>query len=358
MKAAVLAETGAPLVIEEVTPIEPGPRDVVIDVRAAGVCHTDLGAAEGKRPYPAPMILGHEACGVVRWAGAEVTNAAIGDVVITSPDPMCGRCRQCVNGQPHLCEVGRAPRPMRALRSDGQPVPAMSGLGAFAETMTVDDSFVVPIVSELPPEQLALIGCGVTTGIGAAINAGEIRPGMSVAVVGCGGVGLSAVQGARLAGAGQVIAVDLLAAKLDAARRLGASDVVDASRSDPVARVRELTGGRGTDVAIEVVGQVSTTEQALAMARRGGTVVMVGAPAMDACLELNLSDFMAQQKRFTASAFGHSVIRRDFPRYAALAERGLLDLGALVTTRIRLDEVNDALGALKRGERLRSVILF
>jgi S-(hydroxymethyl)glutathione dehydrogenase/alcohol dehydrogenase len=357
MKAAVLIDIGMPLSVEDVTPLDPGPHDVMLEVRAAGVCHTDLGAADGKRPYPPPMILGHEASGIVTWVGTEVTQVRVGDKVIASPDPMCGRCWFCVHGQPHLCEALFEWRPARALRHDGAELAAMSGLGAFAETMTVNESFVVPIQSELPFDELALIGCGVTTGLGAAINAGQVTPGSSVAVIGCGAVGLSAIQGARLAGAGAVIAVDVLPHKLKIARRMGATDTVDASAGDAVESVKEITGGRGTDVAIEAVGSVPTTQQALAMARRGGTVVMIGAPGVNASLQLNLSDFMSQQKLFMASAFGHSNIRRDFPRYASLAERGLLDLTGMVSAHIALDEINDALELLRRGERIRSVIV-
>jgi len=357
MRAAIFTGAGEALSIAEVKELAPGPRDVVVEIAASGVCHTDLGVLKGSLPYPPPLVLGHEACGRVTWAGSEVSTVNVGDLVISSPDPMCGRCYFCIHGQPNLCELLFAPPTPRVALSDGTEVCGMSGLGTFAEEMTVHEAYVVPIQSDLPPEQLALIGCGVNTGMGAAINGGQIQPGMTVAVIGCGGVGLSAIQGARLSGASEVIAVDTLAAKLEVAARLGATQVINASEGDPVEAVLAATGGRGVDVALEVVGLVSTTQQALAMARRGGTVVMVGAPPLGARLELDAFDFFMSQKRFTGSVFGHANIRRDFPRYVRLAERGALDLDGLISARISLDEVNDALGALERGERIRSVIV-
>jgi S-(hydroxymethyl)glutathione dehydrogenase / alcohol dehydrogenase len=357
LRAAIFTEPGNPLSIEDVQPSDPGPHDVVVEVAASGVCHSDLSVVDGSLPYPPPLILGHEGCGTVTWVGASVSTVAVGDLVITSPDPMCGRCWFCVNGQPNLCELLAQPPVPRAGRADGTPVSGMSGLGTFADAMVVNEAYVVPVRSDLPPEQLALIGCGVSTGVGAALNTAAISPGATVAVIGCGGVGLAAIQGARLAGGTRVIAVDLAAHKLAVAAEMGATDVVDPAQGDPVAQVVELTGGRGVDVALEVVGLVDTTQQSLAMARRGGTVVVVGAPRFDARLELSAWEFFFGQKRLTSSIFGGANIRRDFPRYVALAEQGRLNLGGLISKTISLGEVNDALDALKRGEVIRSVIV-
>ena len=357
MKAAIFQAVGEPLAVETVKSLSPGSRDVVVEIAASGVCHTDAAVLGGDLPYPPPLVLGHEACGTVTWAGSEVTSVKVGDLVISSPDPMCGRCWFCVHGQPNLCEfLFTAPTPRVAL-SNGTEVYGMSGLGTFAEEMTVHEAHVVAVQTDLPPEHLALIGCGVNTGVGAAVNGAHIQAGMTVAVIGCGGVGLAAVQGARLAGAARIIAVDKLAAKLEVAGRSGATDLVDAAAGDPVEAVLGLTDGRGVDVALEVVGLVPTTQQAIAMTRRGGTIVVVGAHAMTAKMELNAFEFFMNQKVLTGSVFGHANIRRDFPRYVALAERGKLDLESLISARIPLEEINEAIDALNAGERIRSVVI-
>lgn len=357
MKAAIFTEVGKPLSIEDVTLRDPGPGDVVVEIAASGVCHTDVSVIDGALPYPPPLVLGHEACGTVTWVGAGVNNVSVGDLVISSADPMCGKCWFCANGQPNLCEVLGLPPTPSVHRTAGDDACGMSGLGSFAEAMVVDSSFVVPVTSDLPVEELALIGCGVNTGVGAVLNAAHVVPGSSVAVIGCGGVGLSAIQGAVLAGASRIIAIDNAAAKLPLASELGATDLVDASAGDPVEQVQALTSGRGVDVALEVVGRVDTTMQALRMTRRGGEVVIVGAPRMDDQLELSAWEFFFGQKRVTSSIFGNANIRRDFPRYVALAESGRLNLRSLISKTIALSEVNDALDALRRGERVRSVIV-
>src|SRR5579859_1364636 len=279
MRAAIMTGVDEPMPIEDVTPLDPGPRDVVVRVTASGVCHSDVSMHHGYVGIPLPAVLGHEGTGVVTAIGPEVRSVKIGDRVIASIFPACGTCFFCVRDQSNLCEqtdqVGSTPR---VRRPDGSLATAMVGLGTFAEEMTVDEAMVVKVETDLPAEQLALIGCGVTTGVGAALNTARVVPGSTVAVIGCGGVGQSVIQGARIAGAARIIAIDPVELKRKTAERLGATDLVDPSDAgaDAVAQVRQLTAGRGADYAFEVIGLPETVQQAYAMARRGGTVVVVG----------------------------------------------------------------------------------
>jgi S-(hydroxymethyl)glutathione dehydrogenase/alcohol dehydrogenase len=357
MRAAIFTQPGAPLSIEDVSPLPPGPSDAVVTISASGVCHSDLSILEGILPYPPPLVLGHEACGVVTWVGNEVSTVKVGDRVISSPDPMCRNCWFCINNQPNLCTTSSLPPTPRVERSDGTRVTGMSGLGTFAEEMVVDQAFLVPVQTDLPAAELALIGCGVTTGVGAVVNTAQVRPGATIAVIGCGGVGLAAIQGARLSGAARVIAVDLLDSKLSIAAKLGATDLVVPGEASAADQVLELTGGLGVDVAIEVVGRVDTINSALAMTRRGGNVVLVGAVPMDAQLQIGAFEFLKSEKRLVGSVFGSSNIRRDFPRFVRMVETGQLDLASLITATIDLSEVNSALQALANGEAIRSVIV-
>jgi S-(hydroxymethyl)glutathione dehydrogenase / alcohol dehydrogenase len=357
MRAAIFSQPGAQLSIEDVSLLPPGPGDAVVEISASGVCHTDLSILEGALPYPPPLVLGHEACGVVTWVGNKVSTVKVGDRVISSADPMCGNCWFCTNDQPNLCTTLYLPPTPRVERSDGTRVTGMSGLGTFAEEMVVDQAFLVPVQTDLPATELALIGCGVTTGVGAVLNAAQVRPGATVAVIGCGGVGLAAIQGARLSGAGRVIAVDLLDSKLSIAAKLGATDLVVPGEASAADQVLELTGGLGVDVAIEVVGRVETINSALAMTRRGGEVVLVGAGPVDAQLQIGAFDFLMSEKRLVGSVFGSSNIRRDFPRFVRMVETGQLDLASLITATIDLSQVNSALQALANGEAIRSVIV-
>jgi S-(hydroxymethyl)glutathione dehydrogenase/alcohol dehydrogenase len=357
MRAAVFTEPGKPLLIEEVTPLPPGPGDAVVEISASGVCHTDLSVLEGALPYPPPLVLGHEACGTVTWVGDQVTTVKVGDQVISSPDPMCRECWFCIHGQPNLCSALYLPPAHRVKRPDGSGAFAFSGLGTFAEQMVVDQAYLVPVHTDLPAAELALIGCGVTTGVGAVVNTAQVRPGATVAVIGCGGVGLAAIQGARLSGAGRIIAVDLLESKLSMAAKFGATDLIVPGEASAEDQVLELTGGLGVDVGVEVVGRVETISSAIAMTRRGGDVVVVGAVPMDAQLQIPAFEFLTSEKRLTGSAFGSSDIRRDFPRFVRLVETGQLDLAGLISATIDLSEVNMALEALKNGQAIRSVIV-
>jgi len=255
MKAAIYVGDNTKLAVEQVKPNPPGPRDVVVEIGASGVCHSDLSIMRGFVPVPPGMVLGHEGAGKVVEVGAEVSRVQKGDRVIASFVPACGACWHCLREQTELCErENEVSMAMRGTRPDGNPYFCMTGLGTFSDVMTVDEASVVKVATDLPDAQLALIGCGVTTGVGAALNTAKVRPGSTVAVLGCGGVGQAVIQGARVAGAGRIIAIDPQELKRKTAKKLGATDVVDPSQGDPVEQVKALTGGRGAVYAFEVIG--------------------------------------------------------------------------------------------------------
>src|SRR6266508_2940254 len=282
MRAAIFVEPNGDLVVEDVTPTDPGPRDVIVQTTASGVCHSDLSVINGTLPLPPPCILGHEGTGVVEKVGSEVSGLKPGDRVIGSFIPACGVCWFCLNGQSNLCEQTYAVMASpRATRSDGTPLPTMTGLGTFSDLMTCAEISLVKVETDLPDEQLALIGCGVTTGVGAALNTARVEPGSTVAVVGCGGVGQAVVQGARIAGAARIVAVDPIELKRSAALRLGATDAVDPTEGDPAEQIRALLGGRGADYAFDAAGLEQTMGPAYKTLRRGCTLVLVGIPHPD-----------------------------------------------------------------------------
>ncbi len=287
MRAAIFVGQDQPLEIEDVTPVAPGPRDVVVHVDASGVCHSDLSVMNGGLPLPPPCILGHEGTGTVEAVGNEVSRVNVGDRVVASFTPACGVCWYCLHDQSNLCEhMGAVATAPRVTRGDGTPMITMTGLGTFADMMTVDESSIVKVDTDLPAEQLALIGCGVTTGVGAALNTAQVEPGATVAVIGCGGVGQAVVQGARIAGASRIFAIDPVELKRKSAEQLGATDLIDPAAGDPVEQVKAATGGRGADYAFEVIGLPETIVQAYNTARRGGTAVVVGMPRWDASVTL------------------------------------------------------------------------
>jgi S-(hydroxymethyl)glutathione dehydrogenase / alcohol dehydrogenase len=357
MRAAVAYEAGKPLVVEELDTPAIGPSDILVRVAASGICHTDHAAIAGSTPIPFPFVPGHEGCGTVEAVGSDVRGVRVGQRVLASVAPACGSCWWCVNSLSNLCDLGpsvkAAPRwPLR----DGSTATALCGCGTFAEVMVVHEASVVPVETTLSDEELALLGCGVTTGLGAALNTAGVRPGSSVAVIGCGGVGQSAIQGARIAGASVIVAVDPAPSRRDSSRRVGATHAIDPNEVDPVEYVRSLTGGRGVDYSFEVVGRVELMLQAYEMARRAGTVTFVGMPPVDGVLELPAFRYVFSGKRIAGSVVGDAQIRRDFPRYIGLAESGRLDLGSLVSDRIALDDINDALAGLDDGEGVRTVV--
>jgi S-(hydroxymethyl)glutathione dehydrogenase/alcohol dehydrogenase len=357
MRAGVWTGVDEPLSVEDVTPLAPGATDVVVRVDASGVCHTDHAVLHGQLPYAAPSILGHEVAGTVVEAGPQVTRVAVGDRVITAGLPACGRCFVCVQGQPYLCEATFAVSGMpRAQRADGTSVGVFAGLGGFAEQMTVDERSVVPVDTDLPAEQLALIGCAITTGVGSVFNTARLPPGSTVTVVGLGGIGQSIVQGARIAGASRVFAVDPVASKREAALRHGATDSIDPAEGDPVEQVRARTQGRGTDHAFEAVGHPEPMMTAYHAARRGGVVTLVGMPPADSTITFRAFELFLDVKEIRVSNLGNAQILRDFPRLVGLAETGRLDLASMVTRRIALDDINDAFRAMDAGEEIRTVV--
>jgi S-(hydroxymethyl)glutathione dehydrogenase/alcohol dehydrogenase len=356
MRAAIFVENGQDLSLEDVTAITPGPRDVIVNVLASGVCHSDQAVIE-RMPSGRPMILGHEACGVVDWVGPEVARVRPGQRVIIALTPVCGKCWFCLRQETHLCEMfGEVFARPRAERADGSVANAMSGVGSFANMMTVDEASCIPVETDLPADQLALIGCGFTTGFGAAINTAKVGPGATVAVIGCGGVGTSTIQGARVAGAAQIIAIDPLPMKRESAMRFGATHQVDPTEADPVEQVKALTGGRGVDFAFEVVGAEALQTQALQMTRRGGTTVFVGI-AGGGKFVLPTLQLAMEDRTVKGSYYGSARVTRDYPRFIELIESGRVDLGGMVTKHFSLEEVNTALGAMRDGEVVRGVLM-
>lgn len=359
MRAAVLKEIPSSLVIEDVDIDEPGPREVLIRTGAAGVCHSDLHFMEGSYVYPTPCVLGHESAGVVEAVGADVSYVEPGDHVITCLSVFCGECEFCVTGRPALCQsqqLQRHPGAKARLSQAGGVMHQYLNLSSFAEQMLVHEHAIVKVTKDIPLDRAALLGCGVTTGLGAVFNTARVPAGATVAVIGCGGVGLSAIQGAAIAGASRVIAVDMVASKLELARRLGATDLVDASAGDAVSQVRELTAG-GVEYSFEAIGLKIAAEQAFAMLRRGGTATVIGMIPLGQKVEIHGVEFLSE-KKIQGSTMGSNRFRYDMPRYVDLYLQGRLQLDALVSARVPLEQVNEAFAAMKAGEVARSVIVF
>jgi S-(hydroxymethyl)glutathione dehydrogenase/alcohol dehydrogenase len=360
MKAAVMRAYKQPLEIEEVQVSKPGPHEVLVRTAATGVCHSDLHVLEGALPIPPPTILGHEPSGVVEEVGAEVRYVQPGDHVIGCLSAFCGHCEFCVSGRPSICggaETMRGPGEPPRLSQNGQGLLQFAHLSSFAEQMLVHENALVKIREDMPLDRAALIGCGVTTGVGAALNTARVRPGSSVAVIGCGGVGLAAIQGSRIAGAGRIVAVDTAPWKLELAKELGATDGVDASSGNPVTAVQEVTGG-GVDYALEAIGLKQTVEQAYAMTRRGGTCVVIGLVPIGVNVEIPGLDIVFQAKSIVGCSMGSNRFRVDMPRYVDFYLRGLLKLDEMISARLKLDQVNEAFDKMRAGEAARSVIVF
>ncbi len=360
MRAAVLNAIPGRLEIEEVAIDSPGPREVLIRVAAAGLCHSDLHFIEGKYPYMTPTVLGHESAGIVEAVGDQVSYVKPGDHVITCLSVYCGNCENCLTGRLSICSgsgaTERQPGEASRLSRDGEPVFQFLKMSSFAEQMLVHEHGVVKIREDMPLDRAALIGCGVTTGLGAVFNTARVEPGTTVAVIGCGGIGLNAVQGARIAGASRVIAVDMLDSKLEMATQFGATDVVNAADNDPVEAVQTLTGG-GVHYSFEAIGLTVAAEQAFAMLRAGGTATVIGMIPIGQNIQLPGVAFLSE-KRIQGSNMGSNRFRVDMPRYVDLYLDGRLKLDELVSARIGLDDVNDGFDAMKEGSLARSVITF
>ena len=359
MKAAVFREVNTPMEVEEIAVDKPGSREVLVRTSAAGVCHSDMHFYNGTYPGQLPIVLGHESAGIVEQVGSDVTYVKPGDHVITCLSVFCGHCEYCLTGHMSLCqepEVRRGADDEPRLSREGDRLNQFANLGSFAEMMLVHEHSVVKIREDMPMDRAALIGCGVTTGVGAVIHTAAVEPGATVAVIGCGGVGLSCINGAALAGASRVIAVDMVASKLELARKFGATDVVDASAGDAIDQVRELTGG-GVHYAFEAIGLKVTAEQAFRMLRRGGTATIIGMIPPGQMVELHGPDFL-QEKTIQGSMMGSNRFRVDMPRFVDFYLQGKLHLDDMVSSRIKLADVTDALLALETGEVARSVIIF
>ena len=364
MKAAVLREVGKPLEIETVAIGTPGPREVLIRTKAAGVCHSDLHFVEGSYTHALPAVLGHESAGIVEAVGSEVRTVKVGDHVITCLNPYCGHCEVCLTGHMNLCispetrrAKGDAPRRFQEDLNGGTgPMAQFLNLSSFAEMMLVHEHACVAIRKDMPFDRAALIGCSVMTGVGAVMHTSNVRPGETVAVIGCGGVGLATINGAAIAGAGRIIAIDRQPSKLALAKTFGATDVIDANDGDAVKQVQELTGG-GVHHSFEAIGLKATAEQAFKMLRRGGTANVIGMIPVGTMIELHGVDFLGE-KKIQGSYMGSNRFPVDMPRFVDFYMNGKLKLDELIARRIRLEDVNDAFEELKRGELARSVIVF
>jgi S-(hydroxymethyl)glutathione dehydrogenase / alcohol dehydrogenase len=363
-RAAVLHRPGEPLAIETVELGALRPGDALVRIRATSLCHTDLEVIEGQLAYPMPIVLGHEAAGTVEALGPEVQGLAPGDAVVLSWNPHCGHCFYCERDEPILCEtylrLGPKAVPfdgMARLSVSGVPLHNLMFLGSFAEYCVVPAQSAVRVPADIPFDRACLIGCGVMTGFGAATRVARIGYGASALVIGCGAVGLSAVQGARLAGAGRIIALDRDPRKLALAQRLGATDVIDVSSGDALAGIRDLTRGRGADCVFEAAGNAAAFRLSVEAARPGGEIVWLGKVNVDADVTFRWGSLMGE-KRIRRSSYGGARPQRDFPLLARAYLDGNLKLDELVSRHIALDEINDGFAALKQGEVVRAVVRF
>jgi S-(hydroxymethyl)glutathione dehydrogenase / alcohol dehydrogenase len=358
-KAAVLEAAPGELVVDDIQVGDVGPREVLVRTVAAGLCHSDLHFMQGLYPYPLPAVLGHESAGVVEAVGDQVTDFVVGDHVVSCVSGFCGSCRYCLSGRPFICDkVGmtRAPgAPPRLARRD-QALFQFFDLASFSELLLVHEHLLVKIRPDMPLDKAALIGCGVQTGVGAVINTAQVRPGDSVAVIGCGGIGLNAVQAASIVGASRVIAIDRVPEKLALAQAFGATDTIDASSNDPVAAVQELTSG-GVDHSFEAIGLKVTAEQAFAMLGKGGTATVIGMVPVGQRLEIDATQLISG-KRLQGSNMGSNRFRIDMPQYVEWYMSGRLKLDELVSATMPLEKINEGFAALQVGQVARQLILF
>ena len=362
MKAAVLYEPNKPMEVQTVDLDDPSTGEVLVRIAAAGVCHSDLHLIKGEWTTPLPAVLGHEGAGIVEKVGAGVTRVKPGDHVILNFRANCGHCHYCVVGRPVLCDGIDTPRSAMfdgtvRLHRQGADIHHMARVSCFAEYAVVPESGAVPVRKDMPLDRACLIGCAVMTGVGAVANTARVRPGDTVAVIGCGGVGLNAVQGAVLAGADRIIAVDLLDNKLEYARQFGATDVINAGNGDAAGRVLEMTGG-GVDFAFEAIGNPAAIQQAYEMCRMGGTTVIVGMAPEDDVLEFNALSIPRTERAIVGSWYGSARPWVDLPRLADMYMRGRLKIDELISRSYPLEQINEAYDALQAGEVARSVLTF
>jgi S-(hydroxymethyl)glutathione dehydrogenase / alcohol dehydrogenase len=360
VKAAVLVEAGKPLQIETLQIAKPQAHEVLIRTAACGLCHSDLHFIEGSYPHALPAVPGHEAAGIVEAVGSEVTTVKVGDAVITCLSAFCGHCEFCVSGRMSLClggdtrrKAGEAPR---LSREDGSPVAQMLNLSAYAEQMLIHEHACVRIDPEMPLDRASVIGCAVTTGAGTIFNACKVTPGETVAVIGCGGVGLATINAAKIAGAGRIIAADPIPEKRELAKKLGATDVVDAMADDAAAQIVGLTNG-GVDHAVEAVGRPASGELAVKSLKRGGTATILGMMPLQHSVGLSAMDLLSG-KKLQGAIMGGNRFPVDIPRLVDFYMRGLLDLDSIIAERIPLSGINDGFEKMKKGDSARSVIVF
>ncbi|MGW8379857.1 S-(hydroxymethyl)mycothiol dehydrogenase [Streptomyces sp. ODS28] len=358
VRAVVAKAKDAPVSVETIRVPDPGPGEAVVRVQACGVCHTDLHYRQGGINDAFPFLLGHEAAGTVESVGEGVHNVVPGDFVILNWRAVCGQCRACLRGEPWYCfDTHNAAQKMTL--TDGTELSPALGIGAFAEKTLVHSGQCTKVDPDASPTAAGLLGCGMMAGLGAALNTGKVGRGMSVAVIGCGGVGSAAVAGARLAGAARIIAVDIDERKLRWAREMGATDTVDSREQDPVEAVRKLTGGNGADVVIDAVGRPETYEQGFYARDLAGTLVLVGVPTPEMKLpDIPLLDMFGRGGALKSSWYGDCLPSRDFPLLIDLYRQGRLDLDAFVTETIELDAVEDAFARMHHGDVLRSVVVL
>lgn len=359
MKAAVFREVNQPLTIEEVQIDKPKPREVLVRTAATGVCHSDLHFIDGFYPIPTPVILGHESAGIVEAVGSDVSYVQPGDHIITCLSVFCGHCDYCTEGRLSLCEsmeMQRGKEDIPRLSQDSQRVGQFAQLSSFAEQMLVHEHALVKVTKDMPLDRAALIGCAVMTGVGAVFHTAAVEPGATVAVFGCGGVGLACINGAAIAGAGRIIAVDPMPSKLELAKNFGATDVINASETDPVAQIKEWTGG-GVHYAFEAVGLKVTAEQSFQALRTGGTSTIIGMIPVGTQIELHGPEFL-NEKKMQGSKMGSNRFRTDMPRLIDFYMAGKLKLDEMISQRIHLDQINDAMDELHKGSIARSVIVF
>lgn len=356
MKSAILWELNKDLEVrDDVTLTDLGPGEVHVKIVSSGVCHSDVSVQNGTIPSPPPCVLGHEGAGIVQEVGDGVADLAAGDHVILSFTPACKNCPACLRGQSYLCN-GMAAMMVPHFVVDGKPIMGMTGCGTFSEEMIVPTSALVKVDDDVPLDVVSLIGCGVTTGVGAAINTANIEPGSSVVVFGAGGVGIAAIQGARIAGAAEILAVDLVESKLDMAKKFGATHVCTPDTLPQL--TMEITAGHGFDYSLECIGSPKTIRATYDSVRRGGTAVIVGVGRMDQMVEFSAFEFFYADKTLRGSMYGSSNVRTFMPKLLRLWKAGKLDLEGMISRRIQLEDVNEAFRAMQAGEVIRSVIDF
>lgn len=357
VRGVISRTKGQPVEVVDIVIPDPGPGEVVVDIQACGVCHTDLTYREGGINDEFPFLLGHEAAGIVESIGDGVTNVEPGDFVILNWRAVCGQCRACKRGRPHLCfDTFNAAQKMTL--TDGTELTPALGIGAFADKTLVHEGQCTKVDPAADPAAAGLLGCGVMAGLGAAINTGAINRDDTVAVIGCGGVGDAAIAGARLVGAKTIIAVDTDNRKLDWARDFGATHTINAKELDPVQTIQDLTDGNGADVVIDAVGRPETWKQAFYARDLAGTVVLVGVPTPDMTLEMPLIDFFSRGGALKSSWYGDCLPERDFPTLISLYLQGRFPLDRFVSERIGLDQIEDAFHNMHAGEVLRSVVVL